>query len=231
VVASGAEIVLDQSFSSLDLRLGGEGALMPRRATMTNGVIRNQYGPISRLLHWLTVLLVFLAWALGTFGEDLFGKEEESAGAAAGLNLHIWAGLAILMIAAFRFPWRIVNPPPPTEANEFSRWLISWTDPAARITHYALYVLLFVVPIAGILLQFSRGHALSLFGFAEIVSPFSANRGLAHNLKELHEVLANLLVVIAVFHASAAVIHHVVFRDNTLLRMAPWLRKGDPKLH
>ena len=198
---------------------------------MTNDAILNQYGPTSRLLHWLTVLLVILAWTLGTFGEDLFGEgEEEAAGAAAGLNIHIWAGLAILLIVALRFPWRIANPPPPADVNEFNRWLISWTDPAARLTHYALYFLLFAVPIVGILLQFSRGHALPLFGLAEIASPFTADRGLAHNLKELHEVLANLLVIVALLHAGAAVVHHVVFRDNTLVRMAPWLRKADPKV-
>ena len=198
---------------------------------MTRNAVLNEYGPTSRLLHWLTVLLVIVAWTLGTFGEELFGEGEEAGRSAAfGLNLHIWAGLAILMLAALRFPWRIANPPPPAEANEFNRWLISWTDPAARLTHYALYLLLFVVPIAGILLQFSRGHALSLFGLAEIGSPFIADRGFAHNLKELHEILADLLVIVALFHATAAIIHHVVFRDSTLVRMAPWLRKVDPKI-
>jgi cytochrome b561 len=196
---------------------------------MSNDAILNEYGPTSRVLHWLTALLVVVAWSLGTFGEDLFGEGDEAAGAAAGLAVHMSAGLAILLIAALRFPWRVANPPPPSEANEFNRWLISWTDPAARITHYALYVLLFAVPILGILLQFSRGHAIPLFGVAEIASPLAANRGLAHNLKEVHELAAHLLVIIALFHAAAAVMHHVVFRDSTLVRMAPWLRRSDPK--
>jgi cytochrome b561 len=200
---------------------------------MPNNAMINEYGPTSRLLHWLTVLLVIVAWTIGTFGDELFGEGEEAArsAAAAGLNAHIWAGLAILLIAALRFPWRMANPPPSTETNEFNRWLISWTDPAARLTHYLLYFLLFAVPIVGILVQFSRGHALSLFGLVEIASPLSADRSLAHSLKELHEVLANVLVVVALFHAGAAVIHHVVFRDSTLVRMAPWLRKAGPKIH
>jgi len=196
---------------------------------MNNDTILSEYGPTSRLLHWLTVLLVLVAWTLGVFGEDLFGKGDEAAGADVGLVVHISAGLAILLIAALRFPWRVANPPPPPEANAFNRWLVSWTDPAARITHCALYILLFAVPIAGILLQFSRGHAIPLLGLAEIASPLAADRGLAHNLKEFHELLAHLLVIIALFHATAAVIHHVVFGDNTLVRMAPWLRGSNPK--
>src|SRR5579859_1133077 len=185
VAALNAKIVMDQSFRRPHLRMRAGALQREGRRSMSNDAILNRYGPTSRLLHWLTVLLVILAWTLGTFGEDLFGEGEEAAGAVAGLNIHIWAGLAILLIVALRFPWRIANPPPPAEVNEFNRWLISWTDPAARLTHYALYLLLFAVPIVGILLQFSRGHALPLFGLAEIASPLSADRGLAHNLKEL----------------------------------------------
>jgi len=196
---------------------------------MSNDAIPNEYSPISRFLHWLIVLLVLLAWALGTFGKNLFGKGEETAYAIGGLAVHISVGLAILLIAAVRFPWRIANPPPPPEANEFNRWLIFWTDPAARITHYVLYILLFAVPIVGILLQFSRGHGIPLFGLAEVASPFATDRGLARNLKEFHELLAHLLVIIALLHAGAAVIHHVVFGDSTLVRMAPSLRGSNSK--
>jgi cytochrome b561 len=196
---------------------------------MAKPMMQNEYGATSRLLHWLTVMLVIIAWALGMFGDELFGDDfAEGAVASAGLNFHIWAGLTILMIAALRFPWRIANSPPPAESNEFGRWLVTWTDPAARVTHYALYILLFAVPIAGILLQFSNGHEISLFGLAQIAAPFSASSSLAHNLKELHEVLANALVILALFHASAALIHHIVFQDSTLVRMAPWLRRTGP---
>jgi cytochrome b561 len=45
----------------------------------------------------------------------------------------------------------------------------------------------------------------------------------------LHVVLANVLVIVAIFHALTAVLHHAVFGDGTLARMLPWLRKSDPK--
>jgi cytochrome b561 len=41
----------------------------------------------------------------------------------------------------------------------------------------------------------------------------------------VHEILANLLVILAVFHMAAALVHHIVFGDNTLRRMLPRLRK------
>jgi cytochrome b561 len=85
--------------------------------------------------------------------------------------------------------------------------------------------LLVAVPAFGIALQFARGHALPLFGLGEIPSPWIADKAFAHNIKEAHEVLANVLVILAAFHMAAALVHHFVFGDNTLRRMLPHLHK------
>ena len=192
---------------------------------MRGSVALHEYGSIARLLHWLTVLLVLVAWATGAFGDDANDRGDAAilSGMTAGLHLHIWAGLMTLSIALFRFPWRILHPPPPTEANEFNRWLIAWTDPTARLTQYTLYILLLSVPIVGIMTLFLRGQSLSLFGLAVLASPFEARPPLAHTLKEVHEILAYMLLMVASFHTTAAVIHYVVFRDDTMKRMLPWL--------
>jgi cytochrome b561 len=70
--------------------------------------------------------------------------------------------------------------------------------------------------------QFARGNALPVFGLFEIASPWSANRSFARSMKDVHEVLANTLVILAVLHAAAALAHHWLLRDRTLLRMLPW---------
>jgi cytochrome b561 len=178
-------------------------------------------GPIPKLLHSVTVVLVTVAWMLGIFGNEL----SEVAARDAGVLSHIWLGLAVLVIATIRIPLRIANPPPRATSTEFGRWLLEWTDPAARIMHYVLYALLLAVPIVGIALQFAQGHPLPLFALAEIPSPWAADKAFAHSLKEVHEVLANVLVILAVFHMTAALVHHVVFGDNTLRRMLPRMRK------
>ena len=91
--------------------------------------------------------------------------------------------------------------------------------------HYVLYTLLLAVPIFGIALQFAQGHSLPLFGLVEIPSPWLADKAFARNLKEVHEVLANLLVILALFHVTAALVHHWFFGDSTLTRMLPRVRK------
>ena len=171
------------------------------------------YGVIPQTLHWLTVGLVVLAWALGTFDDAL----PKATARAAGLFVHISAGLAILAVLAARLLWRLADPPPSPEPTVLGAWL----DHAGRLAHYALYVLLIAAPVAGIVLQFARGDALPLFGLSEIPSPWLADRAFARTVKEVHEVLANGLVVLAGLHAAAALVHHWVLRDRTLVRMLP----------
>ncbi|MGY4314139.1 cytochrome b [Bradyrhizobium sp. JR3.5] len=184
-------------------------------------VASDDYGPVAKTLHWVTVLLVIVAWTLGMFGEELSEKSAQSS----ALLTHIWIGLTILVVAIVRIPWRIANPPPESVPTEFGRWLVEWTDPASRLMHYVLYGLLVVVPAFGIALQFAQGHSLPLFGLGEIPSPWLADKVFAHNVKKVHEVLANALVILAAFHMVAALVHHIVFGDNTLRRMLPRLRK------
>ena len=175
------------------------------------------YGAIAQSLHWLTVVLVAIARTLGTF-DDVLPK---GAARAVGLFFHISAGVAILAALVARVVWRMVDSPPQSAPT----MLGVWADTAGRLVHYALYALLVAVPIAGIVLQFARGYALPLFGLAEIPSPWVADRTYARSAKEVHEVLANAPVILAVFHAAAALVHHWVFRDRTLVRMLPDARR------
>jgi len=173
----------------------------------------DSYGVVFRSLHWFTVVLVVVAWVLGV-GDDVLPK---GAARSAGLFVHITAGLTILVALALRLLWRAVDPPPPPEPTIFG----IWADHASRLGHYALYALLIAVPIVGVVLQFARGDPLPLFGLFEVHSPWAANRVFARSVKEVHEVLANALVVLAALHAVAALIHHWVLRDRTLIRMLP----------
>ena len=175
------------------------------------------YGAIAQVLHWLTVVLVVVAWTLGTFDDVL----SRGPARAAGLLVHISAGLAILALLAARLPWRMVDPPPAPEPTALG----AWADRAGGYAHYALYVLLAAVAVSGIVLQFARGDALPLFGLGEIPSPWTADRRFARSVKEVHEFFATALVVLAVVHAGAALVHHWLFRDRTLVRMLPGGRR------
>jgi len=56
------------------------------------------YGAIPQAAHWLTVILVVVAWTLGLFGDDL----PKGAPRGAGLLIHISAGREGLQTAVHR---------------------------------------------------------------------------------------------------------------------------------
>ncbi|MGL4285178.1 MAG: cytochrome b [Phreatobacter sp.] len=176
----------------------------------------DRYGAIAQSLHWLTVILLMLAWTLGTFG-DVFPR---GPARATGQFVHMIAGLAILAVLAARLSWRMVDPPPPPAPTRLGLW----AERAAQLTHCALYLLLIAVPIVGIVLQFARGRPVPLFGLAEIPSPWVADRAFSRNVRQVHELIAHALLILAGLHAAAALCHHWIFRDRTLARMLPGSR-------
>lgn len=172
------------------------------------------YGAVAMTLHWAVVVLVICAWLTGQFGDVLpRGPQRE-----AGEFVHVFLGIAILALVALRMFWRLADPPPEDAA------IGRWSERAARAMHYVMYLLLVAVPLVGIAAQFARGHALQVLGLFEIASPWVADRNFAHTVKEVHEVLANGLLVLVGLHAAAALVHHYMLHDRTLVRMLPWSR-------
>jgi len=171
------------------------------------------YGAIPQAAHWLTVILVAVAWTLGLFGDDLPKGPQRDA----GLFVHISAGLAVLILLVVRLAWNLFNPPPSAGPTTLG----IWSARLGQAAHYLLYTLLIAVPVAGIVLQFARGESIPIFGLSEIASPWVKVRAFSENVKEVHEVLAHALMIIAGFHAAAALIHHWVLRDRTLAQMLP----------
>jgi cytochrome b561 len=166
-------------------------------------------------MHWAVVMLVLGAALTGLFGEDL----PRGAIREAGLFAHITFGLAILGFAMARLFWRLADPPPAPVNTPLG----PWGELGGQIAHYAIYALLIAIPVAGIMVQFARGEPLPMFGLFDIASPWTADRAFAHDVKEAHEALANALLALVGLHAAAALVHHYVFHDRTLLRMLPRL--------
>jgi cytochrome b561 len=174
------------------------------------------YGAVAMALHWLVVVLVIGAWFTGQSVDSLpRGPQRDT-----GMFVHITLGLSILASVAARLSWRLTDPPPAPEEAAFGRWG-EWAGQAA---HYIMYALLVAAPAVGIVAVFARGRGLPVFGLFEIASPWAADRNFAHNVTEVHETLANGLMILVGLHAAAALVHHYVMRDRTLLRMLPGRR-------
>lgn len=170
------------------------------------------YSPSAQISHWLTVILVVGAWVLGIFGDDL----PRGAIRHYGEFIHVIFGEAVLFLLVLRLALRLVTIQPDNELKS-----IHILGYAAKFVHLLLYILLFAVPVIGILTLFYGGESLTLFGMFDVASPWPKSRELKHNAKEIHELLANLLLSLAGLHAIASLIHHYVLKDSALKRMIP----------
>jgi cytochrome b561 len=173
----------------------------------------SRYGALPQLIHWLTALFVIVGWLLGTFLDDI----PKGPPRAFGLLTHMTLGQCVFVLVIARLIWRYTNPPPPAERTSYGKLL----EIGATLSHYTMYVLLLAVPVLGVIVQLKRGNPLPLFGFGQFASPWVVDRATARTILHFHEYCADALLILAGVHAVAALVHHYVFRDRTLVRMLP----------
>jgi len=76
------------------------------------------------------------------------------------------------------------------------------------------------MPLAGWLLLSAEGKPIPFFGL-ELPALIEQNRDLAHLIEEIHETGGTVGYFLVGIHAAAALFHHYVLQDNTLLRILP----------
>ena len=178
---------------------------------LTNSTER--YGAITQCVHWLTAIFVIAGWLIGQFAHFPSPKSPPDF----WLLSHIALGQCVIALLIFRLLWRFINPTPPYEKTPFGRFL-EWV---ARLSHFTLYALLLAVPSLGIIAELKRAGILPVFGFWRLQSPWPVDRDVGRTILHLHGTAADALLILAGIHAAAAIVHHWVWRDRTLVRMLP----------
>jgi len=173
------------------------------------------YAGAMQAMHWATVALL-----IGAYVAVWSIKDGASDATTAGLAmLHRSFGLTILGLTAFRFAWRQRTPVPqlPADVPRFQRI-------AARASVAALYVLLGLQPVLGVVGSLLYGDRVTVFGAVVLPSLLPFNRPLARQTFWLHGWTALLLLALISMHVGAALYHHFVRRDAVLSGMLPGVR-------
>lgn len=180
----------------------------------------DRWGSVSQLLHWTVVVLILIMAYLGlTMGDLPNGPDKINTYA-----LHKSIGLTILALVALRLLWRLyAGTPHPVPGSP------RWQERIASLTHAAIYLLLFAIPISGWVLNSAAGFPLQWFHLVNLPHIVEKNHDLHELAEEAHEIMFWLLALLVAAHAGAAFYHHLFQRDATLARMLPrgWLRTGD----
>ncbi|WP_419656502.1 cytochrome b561 [Desulfosarcina variabilis str. Montpellier] len=170
---------------------------------------RDSFGLITRILHWLIAALV-IGNLIGGAVLSLF----ESGGLRTfTLSAHKSTGVIILLLMTGRLIWRLYNSQPRDLGN------IPALNFIAYVLHIWLYVLLFLQPLSGILMSQAYGYPVIVFGLFKLPSLIWNSPALGAIFGEVHTVASVVLILTIAIHIAAALKHHFVDRDNTLMRM------------
>lgn len=160
-----------------------------------------------RSLHWLVAALVFATWPLGL----MIGFVKDDVKLDFYL-VHESLGFLVLWLMLLRTGARLTGTMPPAEGSKPERL-------AAGIVHGLLYVFLVVMPVSGFLATNAHGFPLVWFGLLPVWSPLGKSPDIAWVLSAVHEWSAWILLGLVALHLGAALLHHVIRRDQTLFRI------------
>jgi cytochrome b561 len=165
--------------------------------------------------HWLMFALVVIVGVLGLL-HDSWPKQTQ----AFWINVHAVIGIFLWLLLLARFGYRLRHSPPalPAEMGAFSRRL-------STPVHFALYALMFVIPIIGFVTFIYHGRIFH-FGLFELNFGIQKNRAIFEPTEDLHGYLAYALFALAGLHALAALWHHFVLHDGVLSRIWPARRES-----
>ena len=173
----------------------------------------DRYAASSRLLHWLTALLVVaVIIPLGIWIVYFEPKDEPFK--LKLYNIHESCGVLVFVLTLARIWNRRRHPPPPLPLG---------TPPmvrlAAHVSHMSLYALLVIMPVLGFLATNAWGFPLKVFDVLPLPAPFGKDEDLAKVLSFLHWCGAIALVSLIAAHLSGVVYHTFIRRDGLLQRM------------
>ncbi len=167
------------------------------------------YGYPIILMHWFMVLIFIMVIGTAWIFDELPNGDLK-------LDLmfaHKSFGLFILMLATLRMVIKAFSTSPLGFGNQ-------WEQKAAKTGHYALYGVMIMLPVSGIVMSWAGGYSVSLFGFFELSSPFSHSEWLQSAGEEVHEFLANTLYLLLGVHLVAVLYHQIIKGEPVMKRMS-----------
>ncbi|VUZ28011.1 Cytochrome b561 [uncultured Comamonas sp.] len=179
---------------------------------MPSAPSHSHYSATAKSLHWLMALMIFGLLGLGFYMQGLSLSPQK-------LQLyswHKWAGVTVFLLAVVRLAWRAGHTPPalPGHMSTLERL-------GARLGHFALYVLMFAIPLSGWLMSSAKGIQTVWFGVLPLPDLLEKNKEIGNALQTLHAVLNLTLIAVLLAHVAGALKHHWFDKDDVLTRMLP----------
>lgn len=177
-------------------------------------IIKNtnsKYGLISKLFHWLSALVIIGLYIMGKWMEDLDYYSQWYTDAP---FWHKSIGIMLLSLTILRLGWKFstLSPEPIKRHNKTIKKI-------SHITHYLMYILLFVAMLSGYLISTADGRGIEVFNLFILPSIGELIPNQEDVAGEVHELATNGVILLAIIHIIGALKHHFFDKDETLIRM------------
>jgi cytochrome b561 len=170
-----------------------------------------QFGLITKLLHWLSAMVIFGLFAVGYWMVDLDYYSEWYQTAP---HWHESIGMLLLITTIARLMWRTINTKP--AAIETHTIVV---QRSSAIVHVILYLVLFLMMLSGYLIPTADDRVISVFTWFDVPSLGQLFANQEDVAGTIHKYGAYSIIFIATIHALAALKHHLIDKDATLIRM------------
>lgn len=161
------------------------------------------YNRTSIILHWIAAALII----------SLFFTHEGERGSLA-FAFHVGAGFLGGLFLIWRVFRRLARGMTDKPAQN---WMFNL---ASQIVIWGFLVNMIVVTITGILVIWSLGRPIDIFGLFAVPSPMPAMRSLHEVMEEVHDVSGQLFIPLVILHVLGALKHAFIDRDGVMERMA-----------
>lgn len=175
----------------------------------------SSYGIISKIFHWTIAALVLVQFYLVYWKHWMLPEKSPIANFYIS-GLHKPIGVVILLLAIFAVTWKVNNPKP-----DYPLTMRNWEKQSAIFVQSLLYLILFAMPISGLIMSTAAGYPPSFFGLFQFPQLLEKNEVMAQFFFDVHEMTGYLVIALVVVHVGAALKHHFIDRDNVLKRMLP----------
>ncbi|HEY7551381.1 MAG TPA: cytochrome b/b6 domain-containing protein [Hyphomicrobiaceae bacterium] len=175
------------------------------------------YGALTKLFHWLIVLLFASQYLSATImlrtppEATTLGLDQ-----ATYYNWHKSLGLVALAVSIARLLNRGTGTLPP--------WAPTLTSLEQTIIHRAeqlLYAAMFIMPVSGFLYVMAGGYGVRLFGIVDLPNPVPSSPVLASTANWVHVAGSMLLLLPLGTHLGLVLGHHFGLKDRLMHRMLP----------
>ncbi|PNK60999.1 cytochrome b [Psychrobacter sp. FDAARGOS_221] len=158
-----------------------------------------------RLFHWISALLLLLTWIMITLHENTDGSYIEWH-KSFGVSVLLWMVARVIVRVSSQAPAVMILP--------------AWQKLISRVIHFGLYVLLFAMPLSGLLMSWYGGRTIDMFGMVEIPSMLTTDRAKARFFDDMHtEVVWPTLLTFTAVHLLAVLKHQFINKDKVMSRM------------